>query len=573
MTTEKKLAPTELLGKLKVLLDQKQLVNVIEVHNGASTLVANEAKVELEINNVTKVLEFDALWASGFTDSASKGLPDIEIVSSDSRLNTIEQIVNVTRKPIIVDGDTGGEIANFEYFVNRLERYGVSAVVIEDKTFPKRNSLDPNSIQNLEDPEIFAEKIQAGKQIAFSKDFLIFARIESLIAGCDVEDALFRAEKYLRADADGILIHSRESNPVRILKFASEYRKLCSKLGLNKPLICVPTTYNTISEEELKKNGFSVVIYANHLLRSSIKSMQDVCKLILLNGRSFETEPFCTPVSKILDMVGFAEIREKDIRRINGLNKAKVIIPAAGKPKDIIIEGIPTSMLDVNGKTVIERQLDVLKRCEILDVSIIRGFEKEAFPKTGMKYYDVDDYNKGSLNSLFVAKKEMDTGFILIFSDIIFDESIIERLLKTKEDLVLVADSSFPFHRHEIEKELDLMIGKPENEYYRTPKTILEKEVSFIGKKIKKEIATHEFVGIAKFSEYGTRNLKEVYEDCLKHHKGKFHETESIQRASIVDLIQEMIERGFKVHYIETNKGWIEIHNKKDYDMVKKIIC
>jgi len=572
MSVKKRLKPDDLRRKLRDLLNSKQLIRAIEVHNGASSLVANDAKIELDTNGKSETLEFDALWASGFTDSTSKGLPDIEIVSIDSRLNTIEQIVNVTNKPVIVDGDTGGEITSFEHFIPRLERLGVSAIVIEDKTYPKRNSLDPDSIQNLEEPELFAEKIRAGKEAALSKDFMIFARIESLIAGCDVEDALFRAEKYLHAGADGILIHSREVNPVRVLKFATEYANLCRKLGFSKPLICIPTTYNTITEEELKEHGFRVVIYANHLLRASVKSMQDICKIILLKGRAFETEPHCMPVSKILSMVGFAEINERDFKRLAGQSKAKVIILGAGEPKETIAVGMPTAMLDVNGKTIIQRQLDVLKRCKITDVAVIRGYEKEKLNVQNVKYYDVEDYMRGSLHSLFTARTEMDNGFVLIFSDILFDESIITRILKSKEDIVLVADASYPFHRHEIDKELDLIIGKQEGGYYREPSITIEKEMSFIGKKIKKEIATHEFIGISKFSRYGAQNLMGVYDDCSNSHKGKFHESESFDKASIVAMLQEMIERGFKIHYIETNKGWMEIHNKKDYEMAKKVV-
>ena len=166
MATKRRIKPEDLRRKLSVLLSSKQLIRAIEVHNGASSLVATEAKIELGTNGKREILEFDALWASGFTDSTSKGLPDTEVVSIDSRFNTIDQIVNVTHKPVIVDGDTGGEITRFEYFISKLERLGVSAIVIEDKVYPKRNSLDSNSIQNLEEPQLFAEKIKTGKKAA-----------------------------------------------------------------------------------------------------------------------------------------------------------------------------------------------------------------------------------------------------------------------------------------------------------------------------------------------------------------------------------------------------------------------
>jgi len=569
---QRKIKPEDRRKKLRELLNKKRLIRAMEAHNGISALIANNAKIEIEDNGEERILEFDALWASGFTDSASKGFPDTEIVSLDSRLGTIEQVTNVTDKPLIVDGDTGRDVDSLEYFLTKLERLGVSAVVIEDKTYPKRNSLDPDAIQNLEDPNVFANKIRLGKKALLSDDFMIFARIESIIAGCGVEDALFRAKEYLQAGADGILIHSRENDPTNVLRFAKEYNKLCEKLGFRKPLICVPTTYNTITEKELKRYGFNIVIYANHLLRTSVKSMEDICKMILLSGRGFETEPYCAPVKEIFDIVGFTSIKQRDIQNLMELSKAKVIIPAAGEPKKEIIKDVPTAMLDVNGKSLLQRQLDVLRRCGIADVMVVRGYQKEKLNVGSVNFYDVDDYKRGSLFSLFAAEEKMENGFMLIFSDIIFDESVINNILRSKWDITIVADASYPFHRHEIDKELDLIIGKQKSSYYREPLLTTEKEVSFIGKKIKKDIATHEFIGIAKFSAYGAQSLRRVYEDCARNHKGRFHESGSFERASVVDMLQEMIDRGFKVNYIETNKGWMEIHNEKDYEIAKKMV-
>jgi len=306
--------PEELRGRLLSLLNTGQLVRAMEVHSGISALVASRTRVQCNENGKNELLEFDALWESGLTDSASKGFPDIEILGFESRLHTIEEIVNVANKPIIVDGDTGRDVDFFTYFLIKLERLGVSAIIVEDKTFPKRNSLDPDAIQNLEDPDIFANKIKVGKAALLSNDFLIFARLESLIAGRPVEDALFRARRYLSAGADGIMIHSRERDPANIFRFATEYDKLCKELGFRKPLICVPTTYNTVREEELKRCGFNIMIYANQLLRASVKSMQEVCRAILLNRRGFEAEPHCVSVSEIFDMVGFTQIREREMK-------------------------------------------------------------------------------------------------------------------------------------------------------------------------------------------------------------------------------------------------------------------
>ncbi|MFX0115352.1 MAG: phosphoenolpyruvate mutase [Candidatus Hodarchaeota archaeon] len=316
MVLKNVIAPEKRRKKLRELLEQKPLVRVIESHNGLSALVANDAKLKLE----GKTHEFDALWGSGFTDSASKGYPDADIVGVDSRINTINEILNVTNKPLIVDGDTGRDPNNFEYLVSRLERLGVSAIIIEDKKFPKRNSLISGR-QILEDPDIFASKIKRGKRVLLTKDFMIIARIESFISDHGIEDALLRAKRYLMADADGIMIHSRKKRPDEILNFAKEYSVMCKELGFRRPLISVPTSYNTITEKELEKNGFNIVIYANQLLRAAHKSMENVCNMILKHGRVFEAESFCTPVVDIFKKVGFMDIRERDLEELRRLSK------------------------------------------------------------------------------------------------------------------------------------------------------------------------------------------------------------------------------------------------------------
>jgi phosphoenolpyruvate phosphomutase len=564
MVCQIRLRPEDRRKKLKALLTKKPLIRVIEVHDGISSAVGSNLSID---TNGGEALEFDALWASSLTESAAKGLPDIELIGLDSRLTTIEQILCSSDKPVIVDGDTGRDLDSFEYFLTRLETLGVSAIVVEDKTFPKRNSLDADCIQNLEDPELFARKIKFGKACLLSEDFLIFARLESIIAGGTVEEALSRAKIYLKAGADGILIHSRDKNPSNVLKFSAGYSALCEELGFRKPLICIPTTYDTIRENELKDNGFNVVIYANHPMRASVKSMEEVCKLILINQRAFETAPYMAPVSKLFDMVGFSKIRQRDIEQ----SLIKAIIPAAGKPKEAIAENTPIAMLDINGKTILQRQFDVLSKLGITDVVVVRGYSKEKFNINRVKYLDITEPERGSLYSLLAAKEAMQDGFILIFSDIIFDESVISNLLRSTGDITVVVDASYPIHKHEIDKELDLVICRRESEFYRQPLSTSSGDVTFMGKKIKKDIATHEFIGIAKFSAEGAQNLIRVYEDCIKNHKGKFHENASIMEASIVDLLQEMIDRGFQVKCMETNKGWIEVHNKSDYETAKKI--
>lgn len=562
MSLRTRISPEERRKSLRKLLGQKDFIRVLEAHNGLSAIIANNIKV----NMGDEIYEFDAIWESSLTDSAAKGYPDANVVGPESRYETIRQILNSSTKPLIVDGDTGGEATNFEYFVRNLENMGVSMVIIEDKVFPKRNSLDPVADQTLEDPDIFAIKIKRGKKVQFSPDFMITARIESLISGSGLQDALIRARKYLNAGADAIMIHSKEDNPNNIFNFAREYHKLLDELNLKKPLVCVPTTYNIVTEDELRDHGFNIVIYANHMLRSAHKIMQETALQILKSKRAFEAESLCSPVRTIFEDVGFLEVREKDLKYKKG--KIHVIIPAAGK--DPIFD-IPKSMIKIKGKTILQRQVDLLKNCGIKEITLIKGYKKELIKMEGINYVINDEYDKTYiLHSLFKAKNYMKNGFIYINSDILFDEQIINSLLNVKQDIVLVMDNSYTYHKHEIDKKLDLVLTKHKPIKEQRMLYRKDNEIIRIGKNIDKTMADYEYIGIAYFSEEGVNIAKKIYDDCFANHIGSFHEAESFEKASFTDFIQEIVDRGFNVYIIEVYKGWFEIHNKKDIEIADK---
>lgn len=293
------------IGQLKSLLATQKGVRAIEAHDGLSGLLGATADSDNR--------QFDCLWISSLTDSTAKGHPDVEVVDMSSRLQTIQEILSVTHKPLIVDGDTGGDPVQFEYFCSKLEALGVSAVVIEDKKHPKRNSLDNDSQQILEDPVVFATKINRAKSICLSPDFMIFARIESFIANLGLEDAIMRAAVYLDSQADGLLIHSKASSANQIIAFMQAYQELCTQKGICKPVICVPTTYHQVTDHELFAQGFDMVIYANQPLRAAYQAMQQTHRTILKYGRSLEIANALASVDEMMTLVGFAEVKEKDI--------------------------------------------------------------------------------------------------------------------------------------------------------------------------------------------------------------------------------------------------------------------
>ena len=288
--------PGARLGRLRRLIAAKPIVRVMEAHNGLSGLIVEHSSYE----HGGQVTEFDAIWLSSLTDSTAKGRPDIEYVDRTSRAQTINEILDVTTKPIIYDADTGGLTEHFTKTVCSLERVGVSAVIIEDKQGLKQNSLyGTERNQELIPKEVMCQKIHAGKQAQVTEDFMIIARLESLIAKQGLADALDRAQAYIEAGADAIMIHSCDSELTEINEFCKAYQDLAGKV----PLVAVPTTYNQVYESELTEMGFSVVIYANHLLRSAYPAMLKTAESILKHGRSKEADADCISTKDILGLI------------------------------------------------------------------------------------------------------------------------------------------------------------------------------------------------------------------------------------------------------------------------------
>lgn len=288
--------PEVRLRSLRRLLDAKDFLRFMEAHSGLSGLIVEHAKVEYE--NITK--RFDGMWSSSLTDSATKGKPDIEAVDLTSRLQGLSDILECTTKPIIFDGDTGGIAEHFVFMVRTLERNGVSAVIVEDKMGLKKNSLFGTAVkQELASTEEFCNKIAMGKKAQLTDEFMIIARIEELIAGKSVSDALTRAFASVEAGADGIMIHSKKKSGEDIKEFCLEFRKKYSRI----PLVLVPTSYNHIKEAELANWGANIIIYANHLLRASYPAMQKCAKSILQNERSLEADELCMSIKNVIELI------------------------------------------------------------------------------------------------------------------------------------------------------------------------------------------------------------------------------------------------------------------------------
>lgn len=288
--------PSVRLSRLRRLLGTKPIVRIMEAHSGLTGLIIENITAAVE----GRTREFDGMWSSSLTDSTARGKPDIEAVDISSRLQTVNELFEVTTKPLVFDGDTGGKPEHFTFTVRSLERLGVSAVIIEDKEGLKRNSLFGTEVaQTQSSVEEFAARLSIGKKAQITDDFMIIARIESLILEQGMDDAVRRAEAYIEAGADGIMIHSRRKAPDEVFEFCRRFDRLPARV----PLVAVPTEYHQVTEAELADHGVNMVIYANHLLRAAYPQMAKVARTILEHGRALEADPYLAPIKDALAII------------------------------------------------------------------------------------------------------------------------------------------------------------------------------------------------------------------------------------------------------------------------------
>ncbi|MDB9792861.1 phosphoenolpyruvate mutase [Candidatus Pelagibacter sp.] len=289
-------SPQNRVSRLKRLISSKNIVRILESHNSLTGLIIENLNIEKK----NQIIEFDGMWSSSLTDSATKGLPDNSSLSFSARISSLNDMMDVTTKPVVFDADNGGQIEHLPFLIRSLERSGVSAIIMEDKIGLKKNSLFKNQKGAKQDkPSLFANKINKICKTRQTNDFMVIARIESFILEKGLQDALNRAEIYSKAGADAILIHSKEKTPNEIFSFAKKFKK--SKNFI--PLVSVPSTYSKVFEKDLIKNGFKLVIYANQLLRAAYPAMQNTAKTILKNSRAFEADKKIIPIKEIINLI------------------------------------------------------------------------------------------------------------------------------------------------------------------------------------------------------------------------------------------------------------------------------
>ena len=546
-------------AKLRALLKRPGVIKAVGAHDALSARLIERAG-------------FDAIWAGGFAISASlKCIPDASFITSNEQLEVERNIAEAVSIPIIADCDTGyGNALNVMRTVNDRERAGVAAICIEDNVYPKRCSFYAGVRRELIPIEEHCGKIKAAKAAQMFPEFVVIARTEALIAGWGQEEALKREEAYAEAGADAVLIHSKSK------KF-DELRAVYKAWSGRVPLVVVPTIFDQTTAAEMEEAGAKIIIYANQPVRAAIRAMRDTLDLIKKDSRPGAANDRIVTLPEVYDIVGVPQMEEDEKQFLPvGGEKITAIIAAAGFEKQLLplIEDKPKCLLDIKGKTILERAVGALNECNIKDIALIRGYKKEAITLPNIRYYDNDRYeDTGELYSLFCAENELKGRTLLLYGDIIFDTAILEKLLKSPADISIVVDlawldqeqrSAQPTHLNPDLVSLAESPGKSYLSRFVMPEG--EHRVVKIGQQLPREQAHGEFIGMAMFSEKGTEALRDCYRASQeKYASTGFHESRNLSKGSFTDLLQEMIDRGHAVQAVPIFKGWMEVDSFEEY--------
>jgi len=459
-----------------------ELAFLMEAHNGISAKIAEEAG-------------FKGLWASGLTISTSLGLRDSNEASWTQVLDVLEYMADATTLPILVDGDTGyGNFNNVRRLVKKLCDTHIAGVCIEDKLFPKTNSFIGER-QPLADMDEFCGRIKAGKDSQTDDDFVLVARVEALISGHSMEEALLRAEAYHAAGADAILIHSKRSTANEILEFTQRWAN-------RAPLVIVPTMYSMNTPTQVFRDaGISTIIWANHNMRSAISAMRETSRQIFEDQSLHEVEGRVVPVKEIFRLVGNAELEAAERRYLPGkANLGAVVLAASGGDLGELTEGKPKCMIDIRGQSLLQRLVTSLSNGGVRDISVVRGAFKDAVSLPGIQTVDNDRHAEtGELFSLACASEKLKGELVVSYGDVLFRDYILDGLLQTEGDIVIVADAKT--------RKGDLVAtDHPYTGSYLDDEPV---RLSAMSAALEAAKATGEWIGLARFSAQGSEWLRE----------------------------------------------------------------
>ncbi len=528
--------------QLRRLLSSDRLEFILEAHNGISARIVEEAG-------------FGGIWASGLALSAQFGVRDNNEASWTQVVDMVEFMADVTRIPILLDGDTGyGNFNNMRRLVRKLEQRGVAGVCIEDKLFPKTNSFIDGERQALADIDEFCGKIAAGKDSQSDDDFCVVARVEAYIAGWDTAEALRRAEAYRRAGADGILIHSAWSRPDQILEFAAEW-------AARAPLVIVPTKYYTTPTEAFRQAQVSLCIWANHLIRSAVSAMQDTARRIHADESLIEVEDDIASVKEIFRLQGADELAAAERRYFLGSRReAGAIILAASRGEELadLTDDRPKVMLPVNGKPLLARLVERCRRQHVSKVTVVAGYKAETIEQPGIELVVNPDYaSTGELASLACARDRFGDDFVVMYGDLLFRGYVLRVLLESEAELTVVVDTQVS--RRETS-------GAPDYAYCSAPDDrplwLSGQDVTLTRVRPALEhdgvLADGRWIGMLRAQGAGRTWLEQAL-DALAA-RDDFH------TLAMRDLINHLVDAGHPLRVIYIHGHWLDVNSLRDLE-------
>ena len=511
---------------------------------------------------------FPVVWSSSFTVSAAqRAMPDVNLLTMTETVEAAAHINRAVGLPVIADCDNGyGNAVNVVRTVEEYERAGIAGLCFEDNIFPKKCSLYPGMRRELLSAEEHAGKIRAAKRAQRDPATMIIARTEALIAGWGMKEALGRAHAYAEAGADMILMHSKAPTAAEVLEFMRRWDR-------PTPIVVVPTLYPAVTFEELEAAGVKLVIWANQVLRGAVKGIQATLETLQRARRLSALDDHIVTLEEIYRHVGVEEFKAIEREFLpRGQSDTRAVIIGAGSGKSLLplTQDRPKCMLDIKGRTVLERQLDVLRACGVQDIAVVRGYRKETVVAPGARLYDNDAYEEtGELASLFAAEAELRGRFAFLYGDVLFERAVLEKVLRAPGDIVIAVDRAWVDQRDRLlplAKPVDLVVtSDPPRPSRRSLGEEESDRLVRIGQRLPPDAATGEFIGLACFSARGAELLREAWARARAAGDGPLHEADRVSTAAFTDILQALVDAGHPVTCVSTYKGWLEIDTFEDY--------
>ncbi len=522
------------------LLLSDQLEFICEAHNGLSAKIVEEAG-------------FPGIWASGLSISAQFGVRDNNEASWTQVLEDLEFMSDATKIPILLDGDTGyGNFNNMQRLIRKLEQRNIAAVCIEDKLFPKTNSFLKGDAQPMADMHEFCGKIKAGKDAQTDPDFCIIARVEAFICGWGLTEALRRAEAYHQAGADGILIHSALSVPDEILAFKREWGNRC-------PVVIVPTKYYSTPTDVFRQHGFSMVIWANHMLRAAVSVMQKTARALKQSENLLSIEDKVVPVSEIFRLQNAAELLEAEERYLpRGADGTSAVVLAASRGEELgeLTEDQPKTMVKIQGTPILSHIVDAYNAVGMKDILVVRGYKKEAVNLPNLTYVDNPEYSDtGELTSLSLAlqsRKGLFQPTIISYGDVLFNKYIPQALCQEPDDCVMFVDSNWRDQMSYARLGGFVECTIPNSRKAFNAKVYLKQ----LGNRLPTDAIHGVWMGFLKLSPSAARDISNLLMEILAEPQNR--------KAGIPHLLQELLRRGHSIRVLYTVGHWLDINSLDD---------